>query len=107
MFKIIIMILRKHFNLSQLGYDSKRQTATCFLLHISIEAYRDLLQLDNVKPPVHLDASQGWEYWGGIQPESYHLIVNINMMHISPLCCTEVTGSSIHLKNVFTQLQLS
>ncbi|XP_048868984.1 methyltransferase-like 26 [Brienomyrus brachyistius] len=56
---------------------------------VSIEAYRDLLQLDNVKPPIQLDASQGWEYWGGIQPESYHLIVNINMMHISPLCCTE------------------
>ncbi|XP_066545525.1 methyltransferase-like 26 [Amia ocellicauda] len=55
----------------------------------SIEAYRALLKLHNVKPAIHLDASQGWESWGGIQPESFHLVININMIHISPLACTE------------------
>ncbi|MBN3313635.1 MTL26 protein, partial [Atractosteus spatula] len=55
----------------------------------SIAAYRELLKLENVEPPIRLDASQSWESWGGIQPESLHLIVNINMMHISPLACTE------------------
>ncbi|KAI1896063.1 hypothetical protein AGOR_G00090940 [Albula goreensis] len=55
----------------------------------SIEAYRDRLKLANVKPAIRLDASQPWENWCGIQPESHHLIVNINMIHISPLGCTE------------------
>ncbi|KAJ8246014.1 hypothetical protein GJAV_G00262730 [Gymnothorax javanicus] len=56
---------------------------------VSIDAYRDHLKLVNVKPAIRLDASQSWQYWGGIQPESHHLIVNINMIHISPLMCTE------------------
>ncbi|XP_035258712.1 methyltransferase-like 26 [Anguilla anguilla] len=55
----------------------------------SIEAYRDRVKLENVKPAIRLDASMSWEYWCGIQPESQHLIVNINMIHISPLACTE------------------
>ncbi|KPP63153.1 UPF0585 protein C16orf13A-like, partial [Scleropages formosus] len=54
----------------------------------SIEAYRGLLKLENVRPPIQLDAAEPWEHWGGIQPESQHLIVNINMIHISPLKCT-------------------
>lgn len=63
-----------------------------FFCHFnSIEAYRDLLKLENVKPAIRLDASQAWGKWCGIQPESHHLIVNINMIHISPLVCTEVT----------------
>ncbi|KAK9978344.1 hypothetical protein ABG768_020099 [Culter alburnus] len=54
----------------------------------SIEAYRQYHRLQNVKPPIYLDVSQSWENWGGIQAESCDLIVNINMMHISPLACT-------------------
>ncbi|TRY56073.1 hypothetical protein DNTS_017920 [Danionella cerebrum] len=54
----------------------------------SIEAYRQHHRLQNIKPPVYLDASKSWENWGGIQPESCDLVVNINMMHISPLSCT-------------------
>ncbi|KAL4624510.1 hypothetical protein GN956_G17458 [Arapaima gigas] len=54
----------------------------------SIAAYRELLKLENVRPPIRLDASQPWEQWGGIQPESQHLVLNINMIHISPLECT-------------------
>uniref|UniRef100_A0A673NC44 Methyltransferase-like 26 n=1 Tax=Sinocyclocheilus rhinocerous TaxID=307959 RepID=A0A673NC44_9TELE len=54
----------------------------------SIEAYREYHKLQNVKPPIYLDVSQSWENWAGIQPESCDLMVNINMMHISPPACT-------------------
>lgn len=57
---------------------------------ISIEAYRARYRLNNVKPAIHLDASLPYQYWGGIQPESLDLVLNINMIHISPLACTEV-----------------
>ncbi|KAM7418666.1 hypothetical protein PAMA_016002 [Pampus argenteus] len=55
----------------------------------SIEAYRAHYQLHNVKPAIHLDASLPHEYWGGVQPESLDLVVNINMIHISPIACTQ------------------
>ncbi|XP_069022071.1 methyltransferase-like 26 [Embiotoca jacksoni] len=55
----------------------------------SIEAYRAHYQLNNVKPAIHLDASVPHQLWGGIQPESLDLVLNINMMHISPFACTE------------------
>ncbi|TKS69130.1 Methyltransferase-like 26 [Collichthys lucidus] len=55
----------------------------------SIEAYRAHYQLHNVKPAIHLDASQPPQCWGGIQPESLDLVVNINMIHISSFACTE------------------
>ncbi|KAG8015136.1 Methyltransferase-like 26 [Nibea albiflora] len=58
-------------------------------LEISSEAYRAHYQLHNVKPAIHLDASLPPQYWGGIQPESLDLVVNINMIHISPFACTE------------------
>jgi len=60
----------------------------------SIEAYRAHYNLDNVKPAIHLDASQPNEHWAGIQPESLDLVLNINMIHISPMACTEVRGPS-------------
>ncbi|KAF3687286.1 Methyltransferase-like 26 [Channa argus] len=40
-------------------------------------------------PAIHLDASLPYQYWGGIQPESLDLVVNINMIHISSMACTE------------------
>ena len=61
-----------------------------FVCTLSIEAYRARYHLNNVKPAVHLDASLPHQYWGGIQPESLDLVVNINMIHISPIACTEV-----------------
>lgn len=64
---------------------------SCFFFCCSIEAYRQHYRLPNVKPAIYLDASQSWEHWGGIQTESCDLIVNINMMHISPLACTKVS----------------
>ncbi|XP_030208269.1 methyltransferase-like 26 [Gadus morhua] len=57
----------------------------------SIEAYRTHYQLDGVKPAIHLDASSPWDSWGSgsLQAESLDLVVNINMIHISPIACTE------------------
>lgn len=65
-------------------------TTRSFVAILSIEAYRAHYQLRNVKPVLHLDASLPHQYWGGIQPQSLDLVVNINMMHISPFACTEV-----------------
>lgn len=61
-----------------------------FVSILSIEAYRARYQLNNVMPAIHLDASLPHKYWGGIHAESMDLLVNINMIHISPMACTEV-----------------
>ncbi|KAM7393784.1 hypothetical protein PAMP_020632 [Pampus punctatissimus] len=53
------------------------------------EAYRAHYQLHNVKPAIHLDVSLPYEYWGSFEPESLDLVVNINMIHISPIACTQ------------------
>ncbi|XP_026536522.1 methyltransferase-like 26 [Notechis scutatus] len=55
----------------------------------SISAFIQTLQLSNVKPPIYLDSSQSWETWGGLRPNSLDLIVNINMIHISEMKCTQ------------------
>lgn len=54
----------------------------------SIESYRAHYRLANVMPAIHLDASLSHEHWG-FRPESLHLVLNINMIHISPMACTE------------------
>lgn len=51
------------------------------------------MQVPNMLPPIYLDVSQGWETWGGTQPATLDLVVSINMMHISELRCTEVSGA--------------
>ncbi|ETE64855.1 hypothetical protein L345_09369, partial [Ophiophagus hannah] len=55
----------------------------------SISAFIQTLHLSNVKPPIYLDSSQSWETWGGLRPNSLDLIVNINMIHISEMKCTQ------------------
>ncbi|KAH1183544.1 methyltransferase-like 26 isoform X1 [Mauremys mutica] len=55
----------------------------------SISAFIAALRVRNVRPPIFLDSSQSWETWGGVRPNTLDLIVNINMMHISEMKCTE------------------
>ncbi|XP_074866331.1 methyltransferase-like 26 [Carettochelys insculpta] len=55
----------------------------------SISAFIEVQGIRNVRPPIVLDASQSWETWGGVSPNSLDLIVNINMMHITEMRCTE------------------
>ncbi|XP_038274528.1 methyltransferase-like 26 isoform X1 [Dermochelys coriacea] len=55
----------------------------------SISAFITALRVRNVRPPIFLDSSQSWETWGGLRPNTLDLIVNINMMHISEMRCTE------------------
>ncbi|KAL2086856.1 hypothetical protein ACEWY4_017915 [Coilia grayii] len=66
----------------------------------SVQAYKNHLKLDNVNPAIYLDASQSWESWGGVQPESLDIVVNINMIHISPVACTHglFKGAGVILK---------
>lgn len=61
----------------------------------SIAAYAEAMQVPNVLPPILLDVSQGWETWGGTQPATLDLLVSINMMHITELRCTEVSGAGL------------
>ncbi|XP_048465840.1 methyltransferase-like 26 [Rhincodon typus] len=56
---------------------------------MNISAYIAATKVANVKQPLHIDCSQSWETWRGVKPNSFDLIVNINMIHITEMKCTE------------------
>lgn len=56
----------------------------------SIKAYISENNSENVKQPLTIDVSKPLNEWtGDLQHGSFDLMVNINMVHISPWCCTE------------------
>ncbi|XP_069761827.1 methyltransferase-like 26 isoform X2 [Narcine bancroftii] len=55
----------------------------------SISAYIAVTRVKNVKQPLCIDCSQSWETWGGLQPNTFDLILNINMIHITEMKCTK------------------
>ncbi|GLH05760.1 UPF0585 protein CG18661 [Gryllus bimaculatus] len=66
----------------------------------SISAYIQESGLTNVKTPIYLDVTQPFKMWDGgrITENSQDYIVNINMIHITPLKCTQglfTNGGSI------------
>ncbi|XP_072124704.1 methyltransferase-like 26 [Mobula birostris] len=55
----------------------------------SISAYIAATRVENVKQPLNIDCSQSWETWGGLQANTFDLILNINMIHITEIKCTK------------------
>uniref|UniRef100_S4R931 Methyltransferase like 26 n=1 Tax=Petromyzon marinus TaxID=7757 RepID=S4R931_PETMA len=56
----------------------------------SISAYARATQLQNVLPPIQVDVREPCETWPGRWPSSScDLILNVNMIHISEIRCTE------------------
>ncbi|XP_061701357.1 methyltransferase-like 26 B [Syngnathoides biaculeatus] len=49
----------------------------------SIRAYIAATNLTTVLPPVHLDASEPWEKWGGVPRGSCDVIVAVNLLQYS------------------------
>ncbi|KAM4631832.1 methyltransferase-like 26 [Discoglossus pictus] len=69
-------------NLHWIPSEVEQRCLTSISAHISHYALR------NVEQPLILDASSSWETWG-LRPHSLHLVVCINMIHISEPSCTK------------------
>ncbi|XP_055594580.1 methyltransferase-like 26 isoform X2 [Uranotaenia lowii] len=62
----------------------------------SIEAYRKDASVPNINSPIHIDISTPYTDWSKdhdtarvAQKENFDYMLNINMMHISPISCSE------------------
>lgn len=57
----------------------------------SIEEYRVESKLSNIRPALYADASKNYKAWhnGSFVENSFDLILNVNMIHVSPVGVTE------------------
>uniref|UniRef100_A0A4W3KK38 Zgc:103625 n=1 Tax=Callorhinchus milii TaxID=7868 RepID=A0A4W3KK38_CALMI len=72
----------------------------------SVAAYVAATKVTNVKEVVYIDVAEPWEEWANLQPKSCDLIVNINMLHFTPISKWRgAAQASLHHSHIFLCLR--